>query len=243
MFLNCSKIAFKLFNNCIQTVQQLYSNFSTIAFKFSIVIINAFNSLNDKSSFKRHCLYLMRCYQCWSQEYNLIHEYWVFSANKCDPNPCINGAKCVNDERKVDGYKCLCTSDFTGKNCQGKASLFVVFCAEFWIATLIHFCLLDVASISVSIFVMLKYMSEYVAYWKTFDYGVQQKICTKRQKKLPDLPRSDDCYALVYWQSKELPKASQLRNWMTCPGGRGEACLFKHLESGKNLILLYNSPY
>eukprot|EP00795_Rhopilema_esculentum_P005038 gene5038-148_t len=39
-------------------------------------------------------------------------------ANRCDPNPCVNGAKCVNDERKVDGFKCLCTSDFTGKNCQ-----------------------------------------------------------------------------------------------------------------------------
>ena len=33
----------------------------------------------------------------------------------------------MNDERKVDGYKCLCTSDFTGKNCQGKVFFYVLY--------------------------------------------------------------------------------------------------------------------
>ena len=33
----------------------------------------------------------------------------------------------MNDERKVDGYKCLCTSDFTGKNCQGKIYGFFIY--------------------------------------------------------------------------------------------------------------------
>lgn len=65
---------------------------------------------------------------------------WLFSANRCDPNPCINGAKCVNDERKVDGFKCLCTSDFTGKNCQGKLLwlISILFVVVLWVRIFIR---------------------------------------------------------------------------------------------------------
>ena len=41
------------------------------------------------------------------------------SGNKCDPEPCENGAKCIRDNKRMDGYRCKCTSDFTGRNCQG----------------------------------------------------------------------------------------------------------------------------
>ncbi|XP_022799604.1 uncharacterized protein LOC111337536 isoform X3 [Stylophora pistillata] len=40
------------------------------------------------------------------------------SGNKCDPEPCENGAKCIRDNKRMDGYRCKCTSDFTGRNCQ-----------------------------------------------------------------------------------------------------------------------------
>ncbi|XP_074615208.1 uncharacterized protein LOC141874734 isoform X6 [Acropora palmata] len=40
------------------------------------------------------------------------------SGNKCDPKPCENGGKCIRDSRRLDGYRCKCTSDFTGRNCQ-----------------------------------------------------------------------------------------------------------------------------
>ncbi|EDO34703.1 predicted protein, partial [Nematostella vectensis] len=35
--------------------------------------------------------------------------------NFCDSNPCNNGAQCNN---MVDGYRCMCKSGFTGKNCE-----------------------------------------------------------------------------------------------------------------------------
>ena len=39
--------------------------------------------------------------------------------NKCRPNPCQNAARCVIDLKRMDGYRCVCTSDFTGRHCQG----------------------------------------------------------------------------------------------------------------------------
>ncbi|XP_065670480.1 uncharacterized protein LOC100203426 isoform X29 [Hydra vulgaris] len=37
---------------------------------------------------------------------------------RCDPSPCLNSGECIDDDKKIDGYKCICTSDFTGKHCQ-----------------------------------------------------------------------------------------------------------------------------
>lgn len=42
-----------------------------------------------------------------------------FAGNKCDPEPCENGGRCIRDNKRMDGYRCKCTSDFTGRNCQG----------------------------------------------------------------------------------------------------------------------------
>ena len=30
----------------------------------------------------------------------------------CYSNPCLNGARCYNDEREVDGYRCQCTNGY-----------------------------------------------------------------------------------------------------------------------------------
>ena len=43
--------------------------------------------------------------------------------NKCEPQPCENGAKCIRDSKRLDGYRCKCTSDFTGRNCQGNTMI------------------------------------------------------------------------------------------------------------------------
>ncbi|CAB4020375.1 C-type mannose receptor 2 [Paramuricea clavata] len=42
----------------------------------------------------------------------------VTSVNKCRPNPCQNAARCLIDLKRMDGYRCRCTSDFTGRHCQ-----------------------------------------------------------------------------------------------------------------------------
>lgn len=42
-----------------------------------------------------------------------------FPGNNCRPNPCQNAAKCLIDLKRMDGYRCQCTSDFTGRHCQG----------------------------------------------------------------------------------------------------------------------------
>ena len=49
----------------------------------------------------------------------VISQNLNISGNKCDPEPCENGAKCIRDNKRMDGYRCKCTSDFTGRNCQG----------------------------------------------------------------------------------------------------------------------------
>lgn len=49
----------------------------------------------------------------------MINQSLKFAGNKCDPEPCENGAKCIRDNKRMDGYRCKCTSDFTGRNCQG----------------------------------------------------------------------------------------------------------------------------
>ncbi|XP_032238898.2 uncharacterized protein LOC5513456 isoform X2 [Nematostella vectensis] len=40
------------------------------------------------------------------------------TGKKCDPSPCENSGKCIKDAKRLDGYRCKCTSDFTGRNCQ-----------------------------------------------------------------------------------------------------------------------------
>jgi hypothetical protein len=34
----------------------------------------------------------------------------------CSPNPCLNGGSC--SKWGFFGYKCLCSANYTGKNCQ-----------------------------------------------------------------------------------------------------------------------------
>jgi len=39
-------------------------------------------------------------------------------ATRCEPSPCENSGVCLDDDKKIDGYVCSCSSDFTGKRCQ-----------------------------------------------------------------------------------------------------------------------------
>ena len=47
---------------------------------------------------------------------------YLLEINKCDSNPCENGATCEN---KVNAFKCKCTSNYEGKRCEiGKYSYY-----------------------------------------------------------------------------------------------------------------------
>jgi hypothetical protein len=48
-----------------------------------------------------------------------LQDFFLFLVNKCRPNPCQNAARCLIDLKRMDGYRCRCTSDFTGRHCQG----------------------------------------------------------------------------------------------------------------------------
>jgi hypothetical protein len=67
---------------------------------------------------------------------DVFNEIWqkMFSfnipVNKCRPNPCQNAAKCVIDLKRMDGYRCMCTSDFTGRHCQGERG--ILWCMVVW---------------------------------------------------------------------------------------------------------------
>jgi len=41
--------------------------------------------------------------------------YCTVPKDRCSPNPCNNGATCINEK---NGYSCLCPSGYSGANCQ-----------------------------------------------------------------------------------------------------------------------------
>ena len=41
--------------------------------------------------------------------------YFIADINECSPNPCLNGATCVDG---INGYTCNCQPGYTGVNCQ-----------------------------------------------------------------------------------------------------------------------------
>ena len=45
----------------------------------------------------------------------------------CDNKPCVNGATCANDDQDVSLYHCNCTDGYSGKNCQGREKLHLMF--------------------------------------------------------------------------------------------------------------------
>ena len=50
------------------------------------------------------------------QKLRILLTYSEFSeTNDCSPNPCKNGAKCLD---LAEGYHCLCASGYNGSNCE-----------------------------------------------------------------------------------------------------------------------------
>ena len=39
----------------------------------------------------------------------------ISATDECDPDPCQNGASCVDD---IGSYRCECADGFTGLNCE-----------------------------------------------------------------------------------------------------------------------------
>ena len=39
-------------------------------------------------------------------------------ADSCTPNPCENGATCLNDSKDAEGYECICREGFSGDDCK-----------------------------------------------------------------------------------------------------------------------------
>ena len=72
--------------------------------------------------------YILNVFQlekvCISIEFHLLTLLPYFNAelNKCQPNPCHNNAICneVNND-----FECVCSSEFTGKDCSSKRSSFI----------------------------------------------------------------------------------------------------------------------
>ena len=49
------------------------------------------------------------------QEDNPLVLSHLSDINDCDPNPCENGASCMD---KLNGYNCSCADGYEGENCQ-----------------------------------------------------------------------------------------------------------------------------
>ena len=46
--------------------------------------------------------------------------YFSLVENKCEPNPCLNGATCSESE---DDYVCTCRAGFLGHSCEGSKNV------------------------------------------------------------------------------------------------------------------------
>ena len=47
--------------------------------------------------------------------YKFYFFYSISDVNECDPDPCLNGAVCVDG---INGYTCICPAGYTGVNCE-----------------------------------------------------------------------------------------------------------------------------
>ena len=63
---------------------------------------------------------VINCTSVWVGLGHKFSDWLLFSAiNKCDPNPCKNGATC--QQTAGDNYICICPPSFKGTLCTGKA--------------------------------------------------------------------------------------------------------------------------
>lgn len=42
----------------------------------------------------------------------------------CNPNPCKNGGTCKSSGNPAKAYTCICSTGYTGINCEGKVLLY-----------------------------------------------------------------------------------------------------------------------
>ena len=46
---------------------------------------------------------------------NHFQLHFFLDIDDCDPSPCLNGGKCIDD---VDSYSCKCAAGYTGDDCE-----------------------------------------------------------------------------------------------------------------------------
>ena len=53
--------------------------------------------------------------------------FFFISDNRCSPNPCANGGKCVGNSY---GYKCICRPGYSGNKCQSQFCIYDFVCSK-----------------------------------------------------------------------------------------------------------------
>lgn len=63
------------------------------------------------------CLSKLNTFLIYESEWFIFVQVDSQTTNPCDSKTCLNGATCVADAAKTDGYRCDCATGFTGDKC------------------------------------------------------------------------------------------------------------------------------
>ena len=81
-------------------------------FRISLVYLWWYQSLsNCYQLLKQTNILLCVCLFCFIS----VLLFQITDTNECDPNPCLNGATCIDG---VNTYTCNCPAGYTGVNCE-----------------------------------------------------------------------------------------------------------------------------